>query len=233
MYSYIKTEKQETGVGIIKLINPAKRNAISIQMRREISDCLSRWKADDSVTVVIITGEGPVFSAGFDLAEFAEKENFQELFDSSAKYHRDVWHFPKPLIAAVNGAALGGGFDLALLCDIRICSDAAYFGHPEIRLGAPPLVTPLRSIVGEGIARELCLTGRRIYAQEAHGMGLVSAVDEEVLGKAIGIARDIIAAPLDTLLFTKNYMIANYGKGFEESFILEHDRAFQEILLKR
>lgn len=234
MYSCIKAENPESGIGIITLNRPNKRNAISIQMRREISDCLGKWKASDAVQVVIITGEGSVFSAGFDLAEFDERGKFQELFDSSSKYHRDVWSFSKPLLAAVNGPAMGGGFDLCLLCDIRICSENAKFGHPEIRFGAPPFVTPLRSIVGEGIARELCLTGRKIDSEEAYRIGLVSQVySEKLLERAIEIAKDIIIAPLDTLVFTKNYLISNYGRGFEESFFLEHDKAFQEVILKK
>jgi enoyl-CoA hydratase/carnithine racemase len=234
MYECIKAETTKFEIGIIKLNRPNKRNAISIQMRREISDCLYKWQVDDSIKVVIITGEESTFSAGFDLSEFNDQKKFQELFDSSSKYHRDVWSFSKPLIAAVNGPALGGGFDLSLLCDIRICSENAYFGHPEIRFGAPPLVTPLRSVVGEGIARELCLTGRKINAQEAYRIGIVSYVcSEDLMEKAIGIAKDITIAPLETLTFTKKYMMVNYGRGFEESFILEHDRAFQEVLLKK
>src|SRR6185312_7233654 len=81
--------------------------------------------------------------------------------------HLAVWHFPKPLVAAVNGPAMGGGMDLSVLCDCRIASSAAIFGHPEIKFGAAPLFTPLQWIVGLGNARELCLTGRRIDAAEA------------------------------------------------------------------
>jgi enoyl-CoA hydratase/carnithine racemase len=87
-----------------------------------------------------------------------------------------VWQFPKPVIAAIDGPAFGGGFDLCLLCDMRIASPAAVFAHPEIKFGAPPLFTPLQWIVGAGIARELCLTGRTVDAAEAHRIGLVNAV---------------------------------------------------------
>ena len=231
MYSCIKAYCAESGIGVIKLNRPEKRNAISIQMRREISDCLSMWQSDDLIKVAIITGESSFFSAGFDLNEFKDKNIHQDLFDSSSKYHRDVWNFPKPLVAAVNGPALGGGFDLALLCDVRVCSESATFGHPEIRFGAPPLATPLKAIVGEGIAREICLTGRIISSQEAYRIGLVSYVySENIEEKAFSIAKDIAIAPLDTLAFTKNFFIANYGTGFESSFLLEHDKAFQEII---
>lgn len=234
MYSCIKVEEAELGIGVITLNRPNKRNAISIQMRREISDCLGKWKELDNIKVGIVTGEGSVFSAGFDLTEFMEVEHFQELYDSSARYHRDLWNFSKPLIAAVNGPALGGGLDLAALCDIRVCDGTASFGHPEIRFGAPPFITPLRSIVGEGIAREICLTGRIIDSQEAYRIGLVSDISAvNVRKRAIEIAGSILSAPLDTLIFTKNYLISNYGKSFEEAIANEHDKAFQEVILKK
>src|SRR5512145_1680543 len=172
----IRAKVHESGIGVLTLNRPDKRNAISIRMRREISHCLREWGDSGQVGAAILTGAGSVFSAGFDLSEFREPARFDELLDSSSRYHRDVWNFPKPLIAAVNGPAMGGGFDLAALCDIRICSPAASFGHPEIKFGGPPLFTPLRWIVGDGLARDLVLTGRPIDAAEAHRVGLVSRV---------------------------------------------------------
>jgi enoyl-CoA hydratase len=107
-------------------------------MREEISATLASWRDDPAVGAVVLTGEAPAFSAGFDLAEFGQPERFDALLASSSRYHRDVWSFPKPIVAAVNGAAMGGGFDLACLCDLRLASSRASFGHPEIKLGAPP-----------------------------------------------------------------------------------------------
>lgn len=214
---------------------PEKRNAISIRMRREISSCLDHWRESAAIGVVIFTGEGDAFSAGFDLDEFGHPERFDSLLESSSRYHRDVWNFPKPTIAAVNGLALGGGFDLATLCDLRVGSESCAFAHPEIRIGAPPLVTPLRWIVGDGWARDLCLTGRKILASEAHRIGLVSEVVENrrLMERAVEIGTTILGAPLETLRFTKEYLAGNAGKGFEESFRVEHDEAFRKILLKR
>lgn len=130
---------------------------------------------------------------------------------------------------------MGGGFDLVTLCDIRICSESALFGHPEIKFGAPPLFTPLRWIVGDGMARDLCLTGRRIDAKEAYHIGLVSEVVDKnkLLERAIQIGKTIMEAPLEAIRFTKKYFVENAGHGFEESFHIEHDKAFQEVLLKR
>ena len=221
------------GVATLTLHRPDRRNAISIEMREELSAALAAWKDDPAVGAVVLTGEGPAFSAGFDLEEFRQPERFDALFASSSRYHRDVWSFPKPVVAAVNGPAMGGGFDLACLCDVRLASTRAAFGHPEIKFGAPPLFTPLRWIVGDGIARDLCLTGRRIDAAEAHRLRLVSEVvePEALASRALAVARGILEAPAHALRFTKAFC-ASAGASFEESFRVEHDRAFEEIILR-
>jgi len=222
-------------LGTITLNRAGRRNAISTRMRREFSDCLACWRGDDRVGAVIVTGAGQAFSAGFDLDEFRAPEGHRELLASSSRYHRDLWNFPKPTIAAVNGPAMGGGFDLACLCDLRIAATTAVFGHPEIKFGAPPLFTPLRFIVGEGHARELCLTGRRFDAVEALRIGLVSAVhDPASLGEeAATLASAILEAPADALRYLKGTFLAAGAKGFEDSFLAEHDRAFEEVLLPK
>lgn len=234
-FQEILHQEREDGIGIISLNPPAKRNAISIRMRREISSCLDRWKDSPAVGVVIFTGQGDAFSAGFDLSEFSRPELFDDLLASSSQYHRDVWNFPKPTIAAVNGHALGGGFDLATICDLRIGSESCAFAHPEITFGAPPLSTPLRWIVGDGWARDLCLTGRKVSASEAHRIGLLSEVVESgrLMERAVEIGAAILKAPADTLAFTKAYLAGSAGKGFEESFRVEHDEAFRKVLLKK
>ena len=231
-FKAIHSARREDGIGVITLNRPEKRNAISTAMRREISHCLSLWKDDPEIGAVIFTGVGATFSAGFDLDEFRRPEIFKEILDSSTRYHLDVWRFPKPTIAAVNGPALGGGFDLATLCDIRLCAENAQFGHPEVKLGAPPLFTPLRWIVGDGIARDLCLTGRRIDAHEAHRIGLVSEVegDGSLSERALQLGATILEAPDATLRFAKRCFTGNDGRGFEESFRVEHNQAFQEVL---
>lgn len=221
------------GVATLTLDRPDRRNALSILMRREISACLAALREDPAAGAVVLTGAGVAFSAGFDLEEFSKPELFDELFESSSRYHKDVWSFPKPVIAAVNGPALGGAFDLACLCDVRLASARASFGHPEIKFGAPPLFTPLRWIVGDGVARDLCLTGRRVDAEEALRLRLVSEVVHPTMlaARAAELARTILEAPAHALRFTKAYLAGNAGAGFEASFEVEHDRAFREILL--
>jgi enoyl-CoA hydratase len=234
-FNTIQVVKRPDQVGIIILNRPERRNAISIEMRLEISKCLNVWKTSQEIGVVIFTGSGSAFSAGFDLNEFDQPELSNDILESSSKYHREVWNFPKPTIASVNGPAMAGGFDLATLCDIRICSESASFGHPEIKFGVPPLFTPLRWIVGNGLARDLCLTGRRIDAKEAHRIGLVSEIvnGDRLLDRSIQMGTDIMKAPPEALQYTKSYLMGDTSQGFEESFHIEHDIAFQEFLRKR
>jgi len=133
----------------------------------------------------------------------------------------------------VNGPAMGGGMDLSVLCDCRIASSTAAFGHPEIKFGAAPLFAPLQWIVGLGNARELCPTGRRIDAAEALRIGLVTRVTEpaELLDDAMALARSIIEAPQVALEAAKRYLISSASATFEEAFAIEHDKVFDEFLI--
>ncbi|TQE91746.1 enoyl-CoA hydratase/isomerase family protein [Ureibacillus sp. FSL K6-8385] len=230
----ILVKEREDGIGIITLNRPQKKNALNISMRRKISEYLNRWKNSDHIGVVIITGAGNAFSSGFDLSEFQDPSIFDEIYESSAKYHRDVWHFPKPIIAGINGLAFGGGFDLAALCDLRVSSKDAAFSHPEVKFGAPPIYTPLRWIVGEGIAKDLCFTGRKMDAEKAYDIGFVNYLveKEQVLGKSVEVAKRILESPRDTLRFTKSFMIKQTEESFEKAFSIEHDQAFKEVLFK-
>ena len=228
----IRARIEDDGIAVITLARPQKRNALSMQLRSELMDALAEWRDDARVRVVVLTGEGPAFSAGFDLGEFGQPELARAIRHNSCAYHRAVWSFPKPVIAAVNGPAMGGGFDLALLCDMRVASTAASFGHPEIKFGAPPLFTPLRWIVGDGVARDLCLTGRPMDAEEALRVGLVSRVviPDSLMDEAVGAARQIAEAPQPALQTTKRYLSGNQGFGFEDSFRIEHDDVFDVLL---
>jgi enoyl-CoA hydratase/carnithine racemase len=234
-YETIQIVERPDRIGMITLNRPEKRNAISIRMRRELSACLEHWKNNDAVGVVILTGAGTAFTAGFDLGEFKKSDLLFDLYSTSSQYHRDVWYFPKPTIAAINGQALAGGFDLAKLCDIRLCSETASFGHPEIKFGAPTLFTPLKWIIGTGLARDLCLTGRVIDAREAYRIGLVNEVidADRLLNRAVEIGLQMLEAPLDALRTTKKFFLDHADLGFEESFSIEHDKAFQEFLLRK
>jgi enoyl-CoA hydratase len=209
-YELLLTERRDK-VALVTLNRPDKRNALSIALRNEIDECLQELEADDAVSAVVITGAGPVFCAGFDTTEFSP-DKLQAVEESSDRYHRRLAEFGKPLVAAVNGSAVGGGLDLAVLCDVRIAAEGVVFAHPEIKFGAPVLFGPLREIIGGGLARDLCLTGRRIDVQEAYRIGLVSKVvaGDRLLDEALAYAGTIAEAPLAALKATKRMIIDTY-----------------------
>jgi enoyl-CoA hydratase len=229
----IDTQMTDDGVATLTLSRAERRNALSIKLRDEITQQLEDWTTDPAVRVVVLTGSGSTFCAGFDLNEFGQAELAHQIKDSSRRYHLAVWNFAKPLVAAVNGPAMGGGLDLSVLCDCRIASSTAVFGHPEIKFGAAPLFTPLQWIVGLGNARELCLTGRRIDAAEALRMGLVTRVTEpdDLAAEALAMARSIIEAPQAALEAAKRYLISSASATFDEAFAIEHDKVFDDFLI--
>ncbi len=190
------------------LNRPEKRNALSVALRDAVSDVLEAVARDETVKCAVVTGTGDVFSAGFDLSEFRraadDPEFSRALWASSDRFHHALLRFPLPLIAAVNGPALAGGFDLAICCDVRIAADTARFAHPEFTFG-DVVYSPLHELVGGAIARDLCLTGRSLDAQEALALRLVSEVTpRDALDVAIErIVKRIDGAPRDRLMRTK------------------------------
>lgn len=199
------------GIACLTLNRPEKKNALSIALRDAVSDALDRLARDESLRCLVITGAGDVFSAGFDLGEFTSEDQ-AALWASSDRFHHAVMRFPVPTIAAVNGPALAGGFDLAVLCDLRIASDRARFAHPEQRFG-DVVYAPLHDLVGGAVARELCFTGTAVDPAEALEIGLVNAVvPHDELPVAVGrMAADIAAAPREFLVRTKAKALARAG----------------------
>ena len=195
---------------------PAKRNALSVELRDAISDALDELAGDAAIKAVMITGAGPVFSAGFDLSEFdraAADEAFgRELWASSDRYHDTVLRFPLPTLAAVNGPALAGGFDLAILCDLRVASTTARFAHPERTFG-DVVYAPLHDLVGGAVARELTIGGREVAADEALAVHLVGQVvaPEALMTTAQEIIARILASPREVLVRTKAEALARAG----------------------
>lgn len=206
MAEFIVIDRPAPPIAVLVLNRPEKRNALSTELRDEISDALDTLAVDEELKCLLITGAGSAFCAGFDLAEFDrafEDEAYAAaLWASSDRYHKAVWSFPLPTIAAVNGPALAGGFDLAVLCDIRIASQTARFGHPEFTFG-DVVYGPLHDLVGGAVARELAMTGRAVTVEEALGWHLVSEIVDPVLPRAIEIAERASMAPRPTLVRTK------------------------------
>lgn len=187
----ILLREQTDGVVLLTLNRPDKRNALSRDLRAAIVEALRELDQDDSTGAVVLTGAGHVFCAGFDRDEFAGG-GMAKVFADATAYHRSVHTFGKPLVAAVNGAALGGGCDLAAMCDLRVASEQAVFGQPQVRFGAPAAYELMESVMGAGVAREMCLTGRPFTAAEALAAGLVNrVVNADALAAA---ARELAAA---------------------------------------
>ncbi len=203
-YQFIKVEKKGK-IAIIQFDRPEKKNALSEAMRAEIIDALDSLKEEKRVKAVIFYGGEEFFSAGFDRDEVQAvvqgKGDYQEFVDSNHLFHQTIFEFPKLLIAAVNGYALAGAFDLAVICHLRVASKRSLFGHPEIRFGACPLFFPYMTLVGRGKALEITLnTGTRetfLTAEEAYRLNIINRLveKEEVLDVAINLAKQITQSP--------------------------------------
>lgn len=180
MYQNLIVETQGR-IGIIKINRPDKRNALNIATREEILTAIDEMRKNDEVRVVVLTGVGDkAFIAGADINEFQGRTALvQRDVMRSTRMFDAFEEFPKPVIAMINGFCLGGGCETALSCDLRIASDNAKFGQPEINLGIIPGgggTQRLTRLVGEGKAMQLILTGDMIDAAEAKAIGLVNEV---------------------------------------------------------
>ena len=182
---------------LIVTINRAKAlNALNRELVAELHTFFSNHWTDDTVSAIVLTGAGKAFVAGADIAELAacDVRSGTELSARGLYLMKTIQNFPKPVIAAVNGFALGGGCELAMACDIRLASEKAKIGQPEVNLGIIPGyggTQRLPRLVGRGKAMQLILTGEMINAAEAHRIGLVDEVyaPDELLEKAIEMAK--------------------------------------------
>src|SRR5438445_3090789 len=213
--SYATLLLEITGeVGTLTLNRPEKRNAISTQMIEDLLGALGEAERS-AARAVIVTGAGKAFCSGMDLdslSAIAKQSPEQNLEDSRrmARMFRALWSFPKPLIAAVNGAAIAGGCGIATLCDFTLAVPDAKFGYTEVRIGFIPALVSVFLIrqIGEKRARDLLLTGRIFDAEEAQRMGLVTEVvsREELMDIARELAAALVAASPTSLACTKRLL---------------------------
>src|SRR6267142_2557017 len=197
VYETLLVERRER-VALITINRPDKRNALNIKTREEGAALLEELRNDASVGVVVITGAGDkAFIAGADIAEFAGRTAMMQRDVMTARsLFTAIDTFPKPIIAMINGYCLGGGCELALACDLRIASETASFGQPEINLGIIPGgggTQRLTRLIGEGKAMEMILTGEIIDAKTAHAIGLVNHVvpADQLQAKTLEVANRI------------------------------------------
>lgn len=225
-YEFLKIERID-GISIMKVSAPKSLNALNSTILREIGDFVENL--DDTTRVLIITGDGEkAFVAGADIAEMAKlnEEEGYKFGALGAKVFRRIETLDIPVIAAVNGFALGGGCELAMACDIRIASNKAKFGQPEVGLGITPGFSGtyrLAKLVGQGYAKEMIFTGKAIRADEALRIGLVNAVyePEELMPKAIEMAQKMTEnAPL-AIKYAKQCINESYDLVAEDAMELE------------
>jgi len=196
-YECIIYEKTE-GVAIIRLNRPQVLNAMNKQLWLDLEDALNDAQEDPGIGAVIFTGEGRAFSTGADLKDSKGRSlsAYRDYLTHLQEVSRRIIRFPKPIIAAVNGYALGSGYELSLACDIRIAAESAKFGSPEARVSSSVTggaMRLLQDLVGPGKARELLFTCDYIDGKEAERIGLVNQVvpDEKLMARAMDMARKI------------------------------------------
>ena len=212
--------------GLVTLNRPQALNALNAQIVGEINRALDGFEADPDIGCVVLTGSEKAFAAGADIKEMADKSYPQSYLDDFIAAWDRVAARRKPLIAAVNGFALGGGCELAMMCDIILAGDTAKFGQPEIKLGVMPGAggtQRLTRIVGKAKAMEMCLTGRMMDAQEAERSGLVSRVvpAAELLAEAIRTAETVAGMSLPIAMMTKESVNRAYETTLAEGIRFE------------
>lgn len=220
-------------VELVTLQRPEKRNALSIDLRLELADAFRRIGEDEEIGCVVLTGAGTAFCAGMDTTQFGgDRANRERLVESSIAAFDAVGDCPRPVVAAVNGPALAGGFALALLCDLRLAAEHATFGYPELPRGIPPAYAATRAALPAAIAKELTLTGRILDAFGALRLGVVSAVHpgELLVGKSLELAGRIASSPRQAIVETKRRILLDREHAFGHLFAAE-ERMLREALL--
>ena len=221
---------REGRVAILTINRPDKLNALNEEVRVELLAALAEIETDDSVGAVVITGAGEKsFIAGADIGEFAGRSPFDQRFAMRSPRIFDVMaSFPKPVIAMINGFCLGGGCELSMSCDMRIASDKARFGQPEINLGLIPGgggTQRLPRLVGMGHAMRMILSGDMIPAAEAKEIGLVDLVfpADELRAKTLELAQKIASKSPLTLKVAKEALRASEKLAIEDGITYERD----------
>ena len=219
-------ERPEDGVVLVRINRPEARNALNLATREALAAAFEGLQDDPSVRAIVLTGIEQAFAAGADLKEFIDAGAVEMLRRRAERYWNAVARTPQPVIAAINGYALGGGLELAMCCDVIIAGESAQLGQPEVRVGIMPGAggtQRLTRAVGKFHAMRLCLTGRPISATEAYQIGLVSQVvpDAEVVAAALAMARDLAQLPPLALLQVKEAILAGQDASLEAALALE------------
>ncbi len=224
----LKIEKKD-GIATVTLNRPGSLNALSTHLIAELCDAFEELARDDTVEIAILTGAGRAFSAGVDLKELsgsADAPTAPTSAGDSKRMLRAIAAFDRPLIGAINGFAITGGFELALMCDILIASTEARFADTHVRVGIAPgwgLSQKLPRLIGIGRAKELSFTGNYIDAEQAERWGLVNRVvaPDALLETCEELAREMIGCDRRTLRLYKDMVDTGYATTFAEGMAME------------
>ena len=201
----------------ITLNRPEKLNALNEAVVAGVREAAARAATDAEARVVVLTGAGRAFSAGFDITEEVEHKvdsslDWLRVLEADVAMTMDVWSLPKPTIAAVRGWCLAGACELAMACDLVVCTEDARFGEPEIRYGSGPVTLLLPFLLGQKKTNELLFTGDTISAEQALALGLVNRVvaDDQLEGAVDELVAKIAPTPLAVLQLTKQALLRAY-----------------------
>lgn len=220
-------------VAVVTLNRPEAMNALSRRLRAELDAAIRKLSADDSVSVVVLTGAGRAFTAGLDLKELGSAPDALGAANATGAAENPVLAIaqcPKPVIGAINGVAITGGFELALACDVLIASTEARFADTHARVGIMPgwgLSQKLSRVIGVYRAKELSLTGNFLDARTAEAWGLVNRVvaPQDLMPAAIKLAQDMATIPGETLNLYKSIIDEGYAVSLREGLEVEHRRS--------
>lgn len=225
---------REGQVATIQLDRPKALNALNSAMMHEVAEALSALEADDTIGCVILTGSEKAFAAGADIKEMSDND-YLTIYKNDAfeANHCAIERFRKPIIAAVAGYALGGGCEIAMMCDFIIAAENAKFGQPEINLGVMPGIggtQRLMRAVGKAKAMDLCLTGRMMDAEEAERSGLVSRIVklDDLKSVAMEAATKIAGQSQPVAMITKETINAGFNLTLDQGIRFER-RLFQSL----
>ena len=229
----ISSETLDHGVSIVRLNRPKVRNALNAELREQMADIFMQLNDDPKTKAIVLTGGDKVFAAGADINDFLTAKTVDVYLRRSERYWDAITYCRKPIIAAVNGYALGGGCELAMHADIIVAGKSAKFGQPEIKIGLMPGAggtQRLFRLIGKHKAMKLVLTGDMISADEAEQMGLVSEVveDEATIDRAIAIAKQI--AGYSPIAVAQIKEVANLGIDMPLDAALALERKAFQIL---
>ncbi len=219
-FTCIRTYSPAQGVGVVQINRPAAMNALNLQTMIEIVDAFSAYDSDPEIRCLVIHGNEKAFAAGADIKEMSGANAIEMLErDQFARWER-IRQIKKPIIAAVSGFALGGGCELAMLCDMIVASETAQFGQPEINIGVMPGAggtQRLTRAVGKALAMEIVLTGRMISAAEAKRVNLVNSVVpvEGYLYESIALAREVASKAPIALKLAKESVLKAFSSTLE------------------